>query len=369
MTEEPTRKAAQDVIYLAGCAVKGIVPDLTEIEDMEAVYSYAAQHKLTAAVAMALESAGQKDRKSSLTIANSLKRKILFEQAYAQVKDALEKAGIWYLPLKGMILKDDYPKPGMREMGDYDILFDADRAEDVKAIMEGMGYETESFGPIHHDCYDKAPFLRFEMHRFLFDPSPDGKLYAYYRDIKKQLLGDGYEKHLSPEDFYLYMIAHEYKHYTLGGTGLRSLLDTWIILHKETLDMGYVTAEAEKLGISEFEVANRYLAQHLFSGGELTVNDRKMLEYILSSGVYGTVDHRVENKMSRLGWGRIRYALSRFFVPVSKKNEDYNTFSVSYPVFYQHRILLPLLPFYRIIRGLKNGRMTEEVKVLKKVKM
>ena len=369
MTEAQTQRAAQDVIYLVKCAVKEEIPDLTRIEDTEAIYSYAAQHKLTAAVAMALESAGQKDKQSNLAIANALKRKVIFEKAWAQVKEALEKSGIWYMPLKGMILKDYYPKPGMREMGDHDILFDADRADDVKAIMEGLGYETSSFGSSNHDCYNKLPFLRFEMHQALFGPRHDEKLYEYYRDVDKRLLGEGYEKHFSPEDFYLYVTAHEYKHYTNKGTGLRSLLDTYVYLQKETLDMAYVAAEAEKLGMATFEAANRSLAQHLFSGGELTEDDKEMLAYMLSSGVYGTREHRVENVMSKHEWGKLQYVLNRFFVPVSKKNKEYAAYARAFPFFYKYRIFLPFLPFYRAFRAMKSGRFNAEVKVIRNAKV
>ena len=367
MTEAQTLQAAQNVVYLAKCAVNGEIPDLTGIGDTEAVYAYAAQHKLTAAVAMALESAGQKDKRSNLAIANALKRKLFFEKAAAQVEEELEKAGIWFLPLKGMILKEYYPKPGMREMGDHDILFDAARAEAVKAIMEGLGYATESFGSSHHDCYCKPPFLRFEMHRELFEPIHGEKLYGYYRDVEKRLLGDGCEKHLSPEDFYLFMTAHEYKHYADRGTGLRSLLDTYVVLQKTAFNMDYVSAEAEKLGMAEFEAQNRSLAQHLFSGGKMTASDMEMLEYILSSGTYGTWDHRVQNRLSRLGYGKLRYAWERLIEPFNKNSWNYQTWVRLYPFFYRHKILLPFLMVPRIIH-LKTDELQAEVKAFKNAK-
>ena len=368
MTKEQAYKAAHNVIYLAGCAVNETVPNLTKTEDTESVYSYAGRHKLTAAVAMAMESAGKKDKMSGLAILNALKKKILFEKAYTQVKYELEKAGIWFLPLKGMILKEFYPKPGMREMGDYDILFDVDRADDVKAIMEGLGYETGSFGSSHHDCYEKWPFLRFEMHRELFSPGHDVKLYEYYRDVYNRLLGEGYEKHFSPEDFYIYIIAHEYKHYSTNGTGLRSLLDTYVYLQKVKLDMDYVTAVTEKLGMAMFEAANRSLAMHLFTGKKLTASDREMLKYILSSGVYGTLKHRVENKIKKSGGKKMRYMLNRFFVPISKKNKRYAEVSGFYPFFYKHKYLLPILPFYRTFRAIRNGKFKAELLAVRKAK-
>lgn len=358
----------QDLIYLVSCAVNGVMPDGLRVAgmDLDALYQLAARHMLAATAAPALKAAGVQDARFE----NALKRSVLKNAAMDAEMDALfvrlTAAGIWHMPLKGIVLQHLYPVYGMRQMSDHDILFDAGRAEDVKTIMEGLGFTVESFGG-NHDVYHKAPVSNFEMHRVLFGSGHDKKLVEYYRDIEKRLLGDGLEKHLSPEDFYLYITAHEYKHYAGGGTGLRSLLDTYVYLQKTPLDMAYVSEEAEKLGVAEFEAANRTLAGRLFSGEELTEADREMLAYIVSSGVYGTMVHRIENRMHNKGWGRLRYALDRFLVPFSKKDERYAGFSVSYPAFYRHKILLPLLPFYRTLRGLKSGRMMAELKVLKNV--
>ena len=241
-----------------------------------------------------------------------------------EIRQDLENAHIWHMPLKGALLKEMYPKYGTREFSDHDILFDESRAGDVKAIMEKLGFSSKSFGYGNNDDYIKAPCLHFEMHRALFDLRHDEKLYKYYKNIEKRLLyGTGYERSFSSEDFYIYFLAHEYKHYAEGGTGLRSLLDTWVYLNQMALDEEYVAREVRKLGIADFEKQNRSLSLHLFGGKKLTEPDKKMLDYILSSGTFGTIQHMVENKMREEGWNKLQYALSRFFVPVSKKNRRY----------------------------------------------
>lgn len=359
-----------DLIYLISCAVNGVTPEAARVAgmDLEAVYRLASRHMLAATVAPALEAAGVRDER----FANALRRSVLKNITMDAEMDALfaemDAAGIWHMPLKGIVLQHLYPVYGMRQMSDHDILFDADRAEEVRAIMERRGFSTEYFGVSNHDVYHKPPVCNFEMHRALFGPSHDDKLYAYYRDVQTRLLGDGYAKRLSPEDFYLYVTAHEYKHYSVSGTGLRSILDTCVYLQKEKLDMAYVAAEAEKLGMAAFEAANRSLAQHLFSDGELTQADREMLDYILSSGVYGTFGHRVENTMAKNGWGKLGYALHRFFVPVSRKNKDYATYAGAYPLFYKYKILLPLLPFYRTFRSMISGRFRAEARAIRNAK-
>ncbi len=281
----------------------------------------------------------------------------------------LDAAGIWHMPLKGTILQHMYPVYGMRQMSDHDILFDAKRADDVKSIMEKLGFSVEHFGASNHDVYHKEPVSNFEMHTSLFGSGHDEKMYKYYTDVEKRLLGDGYEKHFSPEDFYVYVTDHEYKHYSVSGTGLRSLVDTYVYLQKESLDMSYVIGEAEKLGIAEFEAANHSLAQHLFSGEELTNPDREMLDYILSSGVYGTWDHRVQNRLSKFGHGKIHYALKRFAEPLDRKSQIYQELKNKFPFFYNYKVLLPCLMVYRVFLRMKEGKLKKELESLKNAKV
>ena len=58
--------------------------------------------------------------------------------------------------------------------------------------------------------------------------------------------------------------------------------------------------------------------------------------------------------------------LNRFMVPVSAKNPDYDGFASMYPLFYRHKLLLPLLPFYRIFRSMKQGRFKAEARAVRK---
>ena len=367
MTENP---AARDVIYLASCAVNGQVPDRSKLENMDPdrVLAFATGHMLTAAVSFALESAGLGDGRTRDAVASSQRKAVLFRAALEGIKKELDRAGIWYMPLKGAVLQGMYPKFGMREFSDNDVLFDAARAGDVRGIMEKLGFTTEHYAVNNHDVYVKPPYLSFEMHRSLFKPAQGEELCEYYKNVEGRLAGEGCEKHFTPEDCYVYLLAHEHKHYSEEGTGLRSLLDTYVFLKNNTLDMDYVAAETEKLGLGEFERRNRSLALNLFGGGELTDEDLEMLDYFLMSGTFGTVGNKVAHKMSKEGWGRLRYALKRVAVPISPKNEEYAKAAETFPLFYKHKILLPFLPAYKVCRAIKSGRFREEAKAIKNAK-
>jgi len=358
------------VVYLASCAVNGIIPDAARFMeiDLEFLYKAANRHLLTGITAIALESAGIRNEAFQQARGKAIRKVAAFDMERAAVLTAMEEAGIWYMPLKGSVLKSLYPKIGMRQMADNDILYDASRTAEVRMLMEGLGFVTEEAGGRSiHDHYIKPPVCNFEMHRALFGAGHDEKLVVYYQDVKSRMIlnqGSSYGYHFSDEDFYIYMIAHEYKHYSGGGTGLRSLLDTYVYLKQKSgcLDWTYIKGEIEKLGITEFERSNRRLSLHLFGGGGLTVQEQEMLDFALSSGTYGTIQNHVQNRVKKYGGGatgKIKYVYSRIFLPI-------NTVRSAFPLFAKCPILLPFLPMYRIFRSVAEGRgrIKGELKVL-----
>lgn len=363
-------RTAECMIHLAVCAVNRRKPDLNLIEnaDLDAVYTLASRHMISAAVAFTLESAGYRNTCSSEILALAVNKAVNFEMEWNELQGKLSEAGIWSMPLKGVLLKEYYPQLGMREFVDYDILIDPQYEQETKEIMENQGYTLGRSWASNEKTYFKSPFLNFEIHTSLFGPEDGPVLYAYYHNLKDKLAGSGYKKSFSPEDFYLYFVAHEYKHYMGAGAGFRSLMDLYLYLNRQTVDMAYVSEEAEKLGLREFEEQHRTLAFHLFREEELTDADQEMLECILFSGSFGTFEQRIQKEIQRYGGSRIRYLLKRFHIPFSRKSRDYAIFEAYYPFFYRHRVLLPLLPVYWFFRGIWNGKLQREVRTLMNVK-
>lgn len=370
MTREEYMVAAMNAVYLAACMVNEEKPEPDRVNgmDLARLYGVADRHLLTGIVGYALEEAGVQSPDFIQAKNKAIRKVLLFDTELAAVLQKFEDAAIPYMPLKGSVLKALYPKVGMRQMADCDILIDETRADDVKAIMENLGFTTKSFGASSHDTYHKQPVYNFEIHRELFGESHQESLRVYYRDIRSRLLKDKENKygyHFSPEDFYIYMIAHEYKHFTGSGTGLRSLLDIYVFLkkHSDTLDLSYIETEMKKLGIDSFEQRNRSLALHLFSNEPLSEEEEEMLEYIVLSGVYGTINHRVSNTVEKLGGGtkgKLRYLLSRAFLPVK-------AIKGAYPIVYKYKILLPFFYIYRLGKGLlfRQSTIKAELRSLK----
>ena len=370
MEKHEFRKNAADMIYLTACAVNGRKPKQERIDalDLPKLFEVCQEHILTACAAYALESAGIKDPEFTQAKEKAVRKNILLDAERSVIVRRLEEEKIWYMPLKGSLLKDWYPKLGMRQMSDNDILCDSGRMKDIYDILTENGFRCVHFGKDNDDAYFKDPVYNFEMHRSLFREEHIGVLYDYFKDVKERLIkddGNDFGYHFRNEDFYLYMIAHEYKHYTFVGTGVRSLVDTYVFLRKfsSSLDWEYINAELEKLGVADFERSNRELALKVFSMKQLTKEDRKELEYYVMSGTYGKKENRVENGIKFRGNGsKAKYILYRFFPPVSYVERVV-------PWVKKSRLLIPAAYAYRFFRLATTSRESaaKELRKLKEI--
>lgn len=354
------------MIALVRCAVNGVQPEksLTENLDLEALFKVCQSHSLTACCAYALETAGICDAAFTEAKEKSIRKNIILDAERAKILKCLEQEQIWYMPLKGAIIKDWYPRVGMRQMSDNDILCDNAARARVKKLMIELGFTCESYEFGNDDAYYKLPVCNFEMHNELFTLVHAGKLHTYYDNVKERLCKDqenqfGY--HFRDEDFYIYVLAHEYKHYMDGGTGVRSLLDTYIMQKRfgDRLDWDYIARELKSLDIADYAEKNRVLAEKVFSGKPLTSEEEKELDYYITSGVYGTMAHRIENRVGDGKLTKTQYLFRRIFPPM-KQVQLYD------PFFYEHKWLLPILWIWRPIRGLirRRKRIANEIHCL-----
>lgn len=261
MVETENKNSVYDMLYLTACSINKEVPSAEKVQkmDLEKLYNICKFHSLTVITADALEKAGvQLPKVWKEASAKAIRKNLLLDVEREQILDFMEKSGIWYMPLKGVILKNLYPKSGMRQMSDNDILYDSNFCKQLCEYMKSRGYTPKGIGVGHHDDYQKPPVYNFEMHRYLFEEIHDANIADYYSDIKRKLVKDENKKygyHFTDEDFYIFMIVHEYKHYSIGGTGLRSLLDCFVYLREkgDKLNWDYINSELTKLGISDYE--------------------------------------------------------------------------------------------------------------------
>lgn len=196
---ECINQIAYDTIYLASFGINSkCKPDekcldryRTNEENRKELFRMSAKHFIDALTGMTLKQAGVALPKYwEERMVKAVRKVLLFDEERKKLCAWMDREHIWYLPLKGIVLKEYYPSIGMRQMSDNDILFDADAWERVEKHMCSEGYETESVGKGNHDVYQKPPVYNFEMHRSLYGRGNDERWVEYYSDIKNRLLSD-----------------------------------------------------------------------------------------------------------------------------------------------------------------------------------
>ena len=163
----------KDLIYLLNCALNNRKSDLTRVSAMNLaeIFSLAEFHKLAACAAFALDDIGldeecKKNWKQAKSMA--IRKNILFDNERNNIYTYMEDNSIWHVSLKGIIMQTLYPKFGMREMGDNDILYDLVYQDQMYDFMLSRGYHAEFYKKIHHDEYQKPPIYNIELHTSLF---------------------------------------------------------------------------------------------------------------------------------------------------------------------------------------------------------
>ena len=350
-------EAQKDLIYLLSCAVNDKTPDTVKVQTMnyDELYRLAIFHSVSGAVCVALQAAGVSDEQFIQAYKKAVRKNIYLDVERGAITEAFEQQGIRYMPLKGSVMKDLYGKNGMREMADNDILYDVSKREQVRNIMLSRGYTVKSFGRWHHDVYLKPPVLNFEMHTSLFTEMRGDPICRYYADVTRLLRKDdgnscGY--HLSDEDFYVYMTAHEWKHCHENGTGIRSLMDCYVYCRVKghTLDMAYITEQCRQLEIADFERNRRLLALKVFSTekiSDLTDDENDLLMRYLTAGTYGHVENSINKELK--DHSKAGYMLRQLFPDI-----EYMSHSVSFVR--RWPVLYPIGIVYRWARILARKR-------------
>lgn len=276
-----------------------------------------------------------------------------------RLRVTLTEAGIPFIPLKGSVMRQYYPEPWMRTSCDIDILVrECDLERTAILLVEKLSYNRRSKGS--HDIGLLAGSgIRVEIHYSLIEENIIGNMDTVLQSVWENAspVADNYECILSDSMFYYYHIAHMAEHFVYGGCGVRPLLDIWILNHRIPYDTDKRNLLLQQGGLITFAFAAETLSEVWFGSAIHTDVSRRMGEYILHGGVYGTIDNFVSVQQIKQG-GRIRYVFSRIWLP-------YDILKCYYPSLEGKRILLPIYEFRRWCKVLFGGGIKRSANELK----
>lgn len=298
------------------------------------------------------------------TISAGEGQQIALRRLYA----ALDEAGLDYLPLKGSVLRELYPKPELRAMSDADILIRMEQVNEVEALLRRLGYQkgVES----DHELHWSAPGLHLELHKRLF-PSYDADLDACFRDVWQRAVPKrGSRFGLTDEDGFLYLFAHFAKHYRSGGVGMKHLTDLWVYRQsKPQLREKKLLTALRTLGLDAFYRNVMAACAFWFAGAAPAEKTELISRTVLQSGAFGPAAAQAVAWASRLApenaSGRkasLRWRMETLFLPYRRMCE-------LYPCLKRLPVLLPALWVVRWVRALlfHRGRLRAERAVFRSV--
>lgn len=310
---------------------------------------------------------------------------LIQEYEIQNLLDGMERDGVDCLPMKGWIMREYYPEPQMRSMGDFDVLIRKLDSGAMRKWMEQRGYKAVKIYQAFHDEYSKPPCMYVELHRSLMDK--EGLPFAEIQEMdtleasfwKPDRLTEG-KKHiyrLTDEWFYLHQVSHFYKHFTYAGTGIRQLADLYLFLGQKsrTLDWAYVDQQLERMQILAFSKRMMQIAQACFEGKDLDENARQVVQYLTGAGIYGSSKQLENWQILREGGqsfeqSRRKYFLSRSFPSLEKMKNRYHIldkFPWILPFFWGTRIVRVVFWERFKVRRMMDCQSQAEFDAMKKI--
>lgn len=287
----------------------------------------------------------------------------------AQIIKHLNIANISVIALKGLILRNLYPKPELRTMTDVDLLVQNKDLKHATAILLQRGYFKEGISG-KHISFQNENYLTVELHNSLFGYEIKNIL----KFDKEVWSNTDYTEicgipvlSLKPKAQLIHLCLHMATHFICGGFGLRQLCDLTLFVERfgENIDWTSFCNKLKDLGIEKFTnviflICNKLLEMELpYYIDECTSNDftyiSLFVDDILNGGTFG------KSTMSRAKtsiWVRnslysrkykynsfINYLFLLLFPP-------FETLSQNYSYCKRSRFLIPIAWIHRLTFGI-----------------
>ncbi|MBO4414226.1 MAG: nucleotidyltransferase family protein [Clostridia bacterium] len=159
---------------------------------------------------------------------------------YDELKKAFSEAGLWFIPVKGILVAEEYPVPELRVMGDIDIIVSKRERKAVENLLKTLGWRevSRSGDTVTYDCGTGSMDVRASL------PSETG--------ISEPSEGSAGEIIPDRAEHLTYLVAHLANHVKETGCGIRQFLDIAVFLKKGGADGERVKELIAAKGLSDF---------------------------------------------------------------------------------------------------------------------
>ena len=335
---------------------------IADDEMLEAVYDFAIKIDMGYIVASAL---------SKLNLLSSEAKAAFFNEQLATVyryealkydlesiSNLFEENEIVFVPLKGSVIREYYPKPEMRTSCDIDILVHKSDLKKGRVLLE------DNLGFVYNDkCGHDISFwsptqTEIELHHTLFEHDFDekeqlDKVWDYTQSVD----GYKYKFELDKAFFMFYHIVHMAKHVRSGGCGVRPLLDLVILEEKFGYDKDAFQKMIFDAGLETFTQKMFDVAHMWFGTTEHDETSELMAEYVFGAGAYGSVENQVARTQSKES-SKFKSVFFRIFISTKE-------LGTMYPVVAKYPVLTPLFEVVRWFRIIFKDKAKKQMAIIK----
>ena len=280
--------------------------------------------------------------------------------------------------LKGLVIRDLYPKSELRTMGDADILVHKKDMETVVDILHSLGYEEKGRNAFHIE-FEKGN-SHIEVHWTLANENMFDGIVEFNNEIWSNAVevkvGDSKAFSMCDEDLLLYLCIHMAKHFINSGFGIRQVCDVFLLVDQRNkfIDWNRFMIKAKRSGIDKFTMSIFAICNKLFGMSipdeleQYKIREEKninlIIDAIFANGVHGHSD-KIAIRAKQLAYennnnkASIIASFRRVYFPSSDKLGDKYGYAKKY------KLLLPVAWIHRFV----NTILRKDYSVYDKVKL
>ncbi|CEH33402.1 nucleotidyltransferase domain-containing protein [Romboutsia lituseburensis] len=376
-------KSQELVINLLSHAIRGqkYELDINENINWNEVIEEANEHSVKGLIYTAINNTDYTKTMDKETL-DDLKKTTFFSGMYqinhikqvSKVLDELNKEAIQVVALKGLIVRELYPKPEQRTMGDADLIVKEGDLNKVRLILETLGYTVSDREYHHHIRFKHKNHLDIEVHWVL----GNGRFFDSIDSIEDNIwetcipvnIGVSNALSLSLEDMTLHLITHMVNHIKDAGFGIRQLCDLVVLVEKQghLIDWSLFNKKVKECNIIKFTSVIFNICNKLFNmeiPSEIyieSIDEENMnifIDEIFSNGVFGKRHtHKQYANWSACNIDReepknvyFKKVFYTMFGPIDTWGDKYNYAK-------KNKILIPIAYIHKFLYGLFGNKFT-----------
>jgi hypothetical protein len=204
------------------------------------------------------------------------------------INNLMKKEGLTFIGLKGCIIRDIYPVPELRTMGDFDVLVKKEQLNEIKRIFKDNNYKIEN------DAYGIVCSKGTVNWEIFYTIANEFNINSRKWDevFFTEIINNDSLCSPKPTYFLTHLLVHTAKHLLGSGAGIRNLAD--IALYTRTY-MDDIDFDIVEKSCKEQEYFDIYVQASKVQRKKCDV----FLDYMLLYGIYGKHDNTLLSQLTK----------------------------------------------------------------------